>query len=348
MRTEDGRIIQECLNGERGAFGVLVDKYREGIYAFVYDKLQNFQDAQDVTQEVFMQAYRGLRGLRRRESFAFWLYRIAYSRRAEFLRRRSKRVDQDFIADQNPEVMDVPSLNSYRESQLDQSVQEALDSLPDAYREVLMLRYFGGMNSGEIARALGTSPTAIRMRLSRARAQLKKEMVAMMSTTFESQKLPTGFTFRIVETIKQIKISPMPRATGLPWGLALATGIILTILSLSPRLGFPLPMPAAMRPSLSGEAKVLEIGEIAVDVLKISQIPAVAGKNEDADLPHLQNAPALAPHGETTFAEVSEEAGIEDQEHGYSVAFIDHDNDGDMDIHVSNWGWHFLDKPNKL
>jgi hypothetical protein len=71
MQTEDGSIIQECINGEPGAFGVLVDKYKEGIYAFVYSKLQDFQDAEDVTQEVFLRAYRGLRGLRRWESFAF-------------------------------------------------------------------------------------------------------------------------------------------------------------------------------------------------------------------------------------------------------------------------------------
>ncbi len=97
MRTEDGSIIQECLDGESEAFGVLVDKYREGIYAFIYAKLRNFQDAQDVTQEVFLQAYRGLRNLRRRESFAFWLYRIAYARCADLLRIRSRRVDRSFI-----------------------------------------------------------------------------------------------------------------------------------------------------------------------------------------------------------------------------------------------------------
>ena len=60
MRTEDGSIIHECLNGKPQAFGVLVDKYREGIYAYAYAELQDFQDAQDVTQEVFLQAYRDL------------------------------------------------------------------------------------------------------------------------------------------------------------------------------------------------------------------------------------------------------------------------------------------------
>lgn len=54
MRTEDGSIIQRCLNGKPGAFGMLVDKYKEGVYAYVYNELRNLHDAQDVTQEVFL------------------------------------------------------------------------------------------------------------------------------------------------------------------------------------------------------------------------------------------------------------------------------------------------------
>jgi DNA-directed RNA polymerase specialized sigma24 family protein len=49
VRTEDGCIIQECLNGEPEAFGILVDKYKAGIYAFAYAKIRDFHDAQDVT-----------------------------------------------------------------------------------------------------------------------------------------------------------------------------------------------------------------------------------------------------------------------------------------------------------
>ena len=123
MRTEDGNIIHQCLNGEPGAFGMLVDKYKEGIYAFAYDKLRDFQDAQDVTQEVFLQAYRGLRTLRRWESLAFWLYRIAYARCTDLLRVRSKRADRDFIEDQDPQVIDAPSLDSYRRDQQDESLE---------------------------------------------------------------------------------------------------------------------------------------------------------------------------------------------------------------------------------
>jgi RNA polymerase sigma-70 factor (ECF subfamily) len=58
MRTEGGQIIHKCLNGEPEAFGFLVDKYKESVYAFAYTRLRNFHDAEDVTQEVFINAYR--------------------------------------------------------------------------------------------------------------------------------------------------------------------------------------------------------------------------------------------------------------------------------------------------
>jgi RNA polymerase sigma-70 factor (ECF subfamily) len=67
MRTEDGYIIDKCLNGDAAAYGFLVDKYKESIYAFAYSRLKNAQDAEDVTQEVFLKAYQKLRTLRRWE-----------------------------------------------------------------------------------------------------------------------------------------------------------------------------------------------------------------------------------------------------------------------------------------
>ena len=56
MRTEDGYIIGRCLNDEKAAFGFLVDKYREAVYALAYSKIHNFHDAEDITQEVFVKA----------------------------------------------------------------------------------------------------------------------------------------------------------------------------------------------------------------------------------------------------------------------------------------------------
>jgi N-acetylneuraminic acid mutarotase len=221
----------------------------------------------------------------------------------DFLRIRSRRADREFIEDQDPKVVDAPSLDSYRRSQLSESVWEALDSLPEIYREVLMLHYFGGMTIKDIAIAVGASPSAIKKRLSRARAQLREEMVTMMDTAFEGHRLPAGFTFRIVEAVKRIKINPVPRVAGFPWGLSLATGIIVTVLVLNPHLSFLNPMSVPTGSPLSAETKVLKTGEIPVDIMDISPIQIISSNQRDGDMagpepPDPQNALLMAPQAE--------------------------------------------------
>jgi N-acetylneuraminic acid mutarotase len=128
-------------------------------------------------------------------------------------------------------------------------------------------------------------------------------MVAMMNTAFEGQKLKATFTFRIVEAVKRMKIQSMPRATELPWGLSLAAGIIITILSLSPHLNILNPMAIPAGFPLSAEAKVLKVGEIPVDVLKISEISIIASNQGNGDIrsvrpSELKRAPLMAVQGE--------------------------------------------------
>jgi len=309
VRTEDALIIQECLNGESEAFGILVDKYKAGIYAYVYAKLGNLHDSEDATQEVFLSAYRSLKTLRRWESFSFWLYRIARNVCRNRIRTQSKRPDREFAEDQDAAILSAFSMNSHRESQVDESLQESLSVLSEGYREVLMLHYFGGMKSADIARSIGISPTAVRKRLSRARIQLREEMVATMDTAFEGQRLPVTFTFRIVEAIKHIKVNPMPLMAGVPWGLSLAVGIIIAVLSLNPHLRLnPARFPAS--PPLPVEAKPLETGEIPVDMLTGSQMLAISGKQEDIARAALFAPTKAAAHeGQIVFAR--KDGGVE-------------------------------------
>jgi len=234
MRAEDGRIISRCLNGESEAFGLLVDKYKASIYALVYARVRNFHDAQNITQEVFLEAYRDLRKLRHWDSFLWWLYSIAYNNCRNWLRAQSSRPDNSFIEDQDPEelerILGSSSIETYHDDLMIESLHEALDSLPRTYREVLTLYYLGGMDSVEIAKVLGTTPAAIRHRLSRARAQLRGEVLSMMSDTFQQNRLQASFTFKLVEAVKRIRIHPASTTKGVPWGLSLATGVIVAIL----------------------------------------------------------------------------------------------------------------------
>ena len=280
MRTEDGYIVQKCLDGDSAAFGLLVDRYKKSIYALAYSKVHNFHDAQDITQEAFTKAYRNLRTLRRWDNFIGWLYRITINLSRDWLRSRARRPDAEFTEDQDPETLDYPAMDSYREDMVHETVREALDSLPEMYREVLTLRYFGGMNIREISRFLGTSPSTIDRRLRGARARLKEEMIAMMSATYEQHELPENFTFRIVEIVKRIRIHATPRSTGLPWGLSLAAGIAVVVMTLGSQMAiYQQPTPLAF----PGETETLKVREMSVDILRVPGTSVMAGKQGDTD-----------------------------------------------------------------
>ena len=126
MQTEDGYIIRKCLNGEKEAFGLLVDKYKEGVYLLAYGKLRNFHDAEDVTQEVFIKVYRKLHSLRRWDNVMAWIYAVTSNTCKDWIRSQSRRRDRESIADQNPESLTNPSINSYREGLVLESLHEAL------------------------------------------------------------------------------------------------------------------------------------------------------------------------------------------------------------------------------
>jgi RNA polymerase sigma factor (sigma-70 family) len=304
MRTDDGYIISKCLNGEPEAFGILVDKYKSSIFAFVYTKLRNSHDTQDVTQEVFIKAYRELHTLKRWDSFAGWIYRIAYNKCKDSLISKSRRPDVDFIEDQSQHTLDEPSIDSYRNDMTCQSLRDAMDSLPEIYREVLTLYYLGGMDSAEIAKVLSTSPTAIRHRLSRAREQLKEEVLAMMNENFVQQRLGSSFTFRVVEAIKRIKIHPISQPKGLPWGISLATGIVFTAFMF---FGDTNPTQSnffsnSIRSSLKSDMKVLKVGEIPIGIVNTSSMPMLSSQKGKDGKSNSQNAFFLAPQaGEGTW-----------------------------------------------
>jgi len=301
MQTEDGSIISKCLNGEPEAFGILVDKYKSGIYAFVYTKLNDFRDAQDVTQDVFVEAFCKLHSLKRWESFAFWLYRIASNLCKRWIRTKIRHPEPEFIEDQNPLEIDSTAISSYRDDQMNLLIREAMDSLPEIYREILLLYYFGGMNSNEIARALGISPTAILQRLTRARAQLREDIIGMIGATFNEKRLGSGFTFHIVEAVKRLKINPVSTIKGLPWGISLATVLMGAVLSINPHLTNFDWVSTSSFLSSSSEAKVLEVGEFPVNILNTSQTPNISkgiSEGKGSEQLGMQNALFMSPQAE--------------------------------------------------
>ena len=173
----DEHLISQCLNGNPEAFGVLMNKYKKNAYSFAYTKLGNSQDAEDVTQEAFTVAYQKLHTLREGDKFLAWLYKITSNLCKKHIQSRQKRPDSIYVEDIEPETLNHPSINSYQEGMARESLYQSLASLSETYCQALTLYYLHGMSCKEIADLLGTSPHAIEIRLSRARAKLKDVLV---------------------------------------------------------------------------------------------------------------------------------------------------------------------------
>jgi len=238
LRSEDGCIVRRCLNGEKVAFGLLVDKYRESVYALAYSKVRNFHDAQDIAQEVFIIAYKKLHTLRHWERFAFWLNSITVNVCRAWARGQARRSDSGFMEDQDPRVLVNQSLESYHEELPYKELHEALNSLPEIHSQVLILHHLAGMTIGDMAAFLAISRRTIARRLGEAREKLKKEMLDTARTTLEQHGLPAGFTLNILEWVKGIRIRPVPWKSFVPWGVSLSTSLIFAFLAFSSSRSF--------------------------------------------------------------------------------------------------------------
>jgi N-acetylneuraminic acid mutarotase len=107
----------------------------------------------------------------------------------------------------------------------------------------------------------------------------------MMGRAFETQRLPAGFTFRIIEAVKHVRINPVSTSNGVPWGLSLAAGLLCLALGLNPQFTDMFQV-ADLNPTIAGESSVAETGDFQIDIVKIP------------DDPLLQNAFFMAPQGE--------------------------------------------------
>jgi RNA polymerase sigma factor (sigma-70 family) len=236
MRTDDGFLVSKCLEGDSAAFGILVDKYKAGVYALAYSRLHNFHDAEDIAQEAFLEAYKRLHTLRRWDRFSAWIYSITNNLCKNFIRSKSSRPDREYIEDQEPLLMESHSSESYQSEQVSNFLHDSLNSLPEIYQNVLSLHYLGGLSSDEIANVIGVPPATVRQRLSRGRTLLKNEILESATSTLESKKLKADFTFEIVESVKRINITPKP--FGLPWGLSLVSFATIAIFGIFTPINF--------------------------------------------------------------------------------------------------------------
>jgi RNA polymerase sigma-70 factor (ECF subfamily) len=174
-------LIDQILGGNNEAFHELIAPYRRGVYLTAYDFLQVSADAEEVAQEAFLKAFRGLRSFRRESQFSTWLYRIAMNEARMRLRRRREvslesLFPEDEEGDYTPTILadwrEIPSDALLRE-ETRRFVRESIAALPDKYREIVNLRDVNGLSIAEASEALGITIGNTKVRLLRARLLLR-------------------------------------------------------------------------------------------------------------------------------------------------------------------------------
>ena len=181
----EGDLVSRARRGDLQAYDELVKRYQERIYATLYHMTSNHEDANDLSQEAFIKAYSALKSFKGGSSFYTWLYRIAVNKTINFLKQRKNKFhlslnDIDFNAEHDPDLMalisDKTPTRDVALSELQKQLNEALLTLSEPHRMVVVLHDVQGLSHDEIAEIMDCNIGTVRSRLFYARQQLQGQL----------------------------------------------------------------------------------------------------------------------------------------------------------------------------
>jgi len=179
--TETG-LIEQAQNGDRNAFGELVRRHYQGVVQVVYRMCGDTGLAEDAAQEAFMRAWVNLPSYQPKGCLRNWLYRIAVNAALDVLRRKPEETLEDEEARMVPDQAPGPE-TALIEKERAALLQQAMKSLPEAVRPVLVLREYGGLSYQEIASVLDVPVGTVMSRLNYARNRLREILKGYMINT---------------------------------------------------------------------------------------------------------------------------------------------------------------------
>jgi RNA polymerase sigma-70 factor (ECF subfamily) len=179
VSDDDRRLIALSLGGNRDAYGELVSRYQTRLYNAAIRLVEHPEDAADVVQDAFLNAYQSLQTFKGEAEFFTWLYRIAFNTAISLKRRKRTTVSLDSAASEGTiEPLDCSKYvrpgAALEQGEEEMQLQAALSRLSPEYREVLVLKDIEGMKYEQIADILGVPIGTIRSRLHRARLELRE------------------------------------------------------------------------------------------------------------------------------------------------------------------------------
>jgi RNA polymerase sigma-70 factor (ECF subfamily) len=188
--VSDLELVERASGGDNDAFGELVGRYQQKVYAIAYGICHNRQDALDVCQEVFIKIYRKLGGFRGASSFYTWLYRITTNLSIDVQRRKKKvttvEFDEKILEERRVEARSSEDEKFDPRKVLDRkeihaAVLKAIEMLPEEQRAAVVLRELENLSYKEIAEAMNCSLGTVMSRLHYGRKKLKEILLPLIS-----------------------------------------------------------------------------------------------------------------------------------------------------------------------
>jgi RNA polymerase sigma-70 factor (ECF subfamily) len=178
---DEPALIARSLQHDREAFGLLVTRYAEPVLNLAHRLVGDPAEAQDVAQETFLAAFRALPGFRGESRFSTWLYRIAVNKCRDWLRAKQSRAERSQSQEDEQELADLAVETDTPErvlslKELGGHLERALQELPLAYREAFLLKHVEGLSYEEMGRILNVGADALKMRVYKARARLRRRL----------------------------------------------------------------------------------------------------------------------------------------------------------------------------
>ena len=180
-RVEAG-VVEACRRGDRDAFRVLFEAYKDRVYSIALHYSGNEVAAHDIAQDVFVKLFKAMRRFRGDSSFDTWLYRMVVNACTDAYRRTRKWVAMGDEWSSVPDPHREPMEDRLQRRMVQAAVQKAVQRLSPRLRMPVVLRYVQGLSYDEIARALGCSKGTVASRLNRAHKQLARRLAHLEET----------------------------------------------------------------------------------------------------------------------------------------------------------------------
>ena len=179
----DRDLVATANTGVEGSFEELVRRYQRPISAYVYRMVGDYEAALDLTQEIFIKVYGSLARYRSEFKFSTWIYKIAHNSAVDHLRRnagRERSLSNGVEGDQYELPIESSSLSPEQESERKErrlEIESVVRSLPNAYRELIVLRHSQDLTYEEIVEVTGLPLGTVKNRLFRAREMMRQQFI---------------------------------------------------------------------------------------------------------------------------------------------------------------------------